>query len=267
MTNSMTRRTFELLAAAPYAGSLVEFGVCKGAGLVSIAKLAQNYLREVPPIYGFDSFEGMPPTQAPLEGYLVKDCAGGAFGDTNLEAVQQRLEREGVQATLVKGVFSELRPLRDYGIDRVRLAHIDADIYEGYRDALRLLNPHLAVGSVLLFDEIIPPNEWRYESVRDHGQCAVREWEATTNFHLHLIRFEWTVALCVIVDGEYLKRCWRAIDRLRKDTVEESLKKIARRLTGRKLEARRHPDYVPVRRRLAAAVRRQAAKVMQAFRP
>jgi hypothetical protein len=100
----------------------------------------------------------------------------------------------------------------------------------------------LQVGTVIIFDESVPPNDWRYQSVREHGQRAVREWENETRINLHLIRFEWTVALCVVVDEDYLRRHWRIIDRLRKDTISESVRNIGRILLRRDLEARVYPQ-------------------------
>jgi hypothetical protein len=242
MLKGPSERAFGLMAAVPRDGCIVEFGVYKGASLLYFAKLARDILHEVPPIYGFDSFGGMPPTQQHLKGNLAQDWAKGTFGDTSLEAVQARLVQAGVEAKLTKGVFADLAPLREYGIYRVRLAHVDADIYEGYRDALRLLTPHLQIGSAIMFDESVPPNDWRYQSVREHGQRAVREWENETGINLHLIRFEWTVALCVVVDEDYLRRHWKTIDRLRKDTITESARNIARIILGRDLEARVYPE-------------------------
>jgi hypothetical protein len=162
----------------------------------------------------------------------------GTFADTSLDGVRTTLATERVDATLVPGRFADLKPLSEYGVDRVMLAHIDADIYEGYRDALALLTPHLQVGSVLIFDESVPATDWSMQSVREHGQRAVREWELVSGLNLHLIRFEWTVALCVIVDVDYLHDHWRVIDDLRKDTVRESVLNIARKLLRHPREAR-----------------------------
>lgn len=175
----------------------------------------------------------MPATDVPLEGGCATDWAKGTFADTSLESVQARLKDEGIHATLTKGIFSDLKPLEQYGIDHVRFAHIDADIYEGYRDALRLITPYVQVGTVILFDESIPPTDYRYQSVRAHGKRALEEWEQTTGFNLHLIRFEWTVALCVIVDEAYLKQNAPMITKLRRDTLPESLKNLARIMLGR----------------------------------
>jgi len=233
MIPAMTERAFKLMAAAPVDGCLVEFGVYKGGGLSMMASLARRHLGRVPPLWGFDSFEGMPATRVALDSALASDWAENTFFDTSLEGVRQQLKSEGVAAELVKGVFGTLKPLSGYGIDKVRFVHLDADIYEGYRDALCLLTPHLQVGTVILFDESIPPTDYRYQGVRFHGQRAVREWENETNLNLHLIRFDWTVELYVIVNEDYLKEYALAIKQLRRDSVVESMKNIAKTFLGR----------------------------------
>lgn len=240
MLPHLAERAFELMAAAPVPGALVEFGVYQGNGLEAMVRLARRHLGMVPPVYGFDSFAGMPPSAEPLVETLARFWAPGTFQDTSRAAVQRRMDRTGAPVTLIESVFSELRPLSEYGIDKIRFANLDGDIYEGYRDPLRLFTPHVQVGTVLRFDESVPPNEWRYQSVRHHGQRAVREWEQATGVNLHLIRFEWTAALCVIVDEDYLRSHWRVIDRLRKDTIGESVRNIAKVMLGRELEARVH---------------------------
>ncbi len=255
MIASLAGRAFRLMAAAPVEGSLVEFGVYQGGGLSMMASLAKKHLGGVPPLFGFDTFAGMPTTEEPLEHALEAFWAPGTFADTSVEGVRARLRGDGVEATLVPAVFGDLPPLSELGVGNVRFAHIDADIYEGYRDALRLLTPHLGVGSVVLFDESWPPNEWRYQSVRDHGWRAVREWEDETGFNLHVVRFSWTGALNVIVDEDYLRRHWRAIDRARKDTIEESVRNIVRIVLDRELEERVHLDSAPRRRRVLGAMR------------
>src|SRR5258708_7334491 len=212
MIAGLAERAFRLSAAAPVDGAIVEFGVYRGSGTLTMARLARRHLGAVPPIFCFDSFAGMPPTDVPLVRELAVEWGTGTFNDTSLEAVQARLEQAGVKATLVKGVFSTLKPLAEYGVGKVRVAHIDADIYEGYRDALRLLTPHVNVGTVIMFDESIPPSDHRYQGVRVHGKRAVEEWEQATGFNLHLIRFASTVALCVSVDESYLLRHDALID-------------------------------------------------------
>ena len=238
MIPALTERAFRLLSAVPVPGAIIEFGVYKGDGLVSMARYAAQHLGKVPPLLGFDTFAGMPSSSVALDGILAADWGPGSFGDTSLAAVRERLARDRVTATLIPGEFKDVGSLAEHGVDRVMLAHIDADIYEGYRDALRLLTPHLQPGSAVLFDESVPPTEWSSQSVRDHGQRAVREWEQQSGLNLHMIRFEWTVALCVIVDENYLREHWRVIDDLRKDNITESFKNVVKKVLGRHREAR-----------------------------
>jgi hypothetical protein len=221
------------MASAPKDGCIVEFGVYRGEGLIVLGKLSRRYLRQVPPLYGFDSFEGMPETQVPLLGNLSKDWAAGTFSDTSIEHVQRVLKANGVEATLIKGVFAKLPSLEKYGIRKIRFAYLDADIYEGYRDALRLLTPHVGPGTVLVFDESLPPSDHRYQGIRFHGKQALEEWERETEFNLHLINFYSTSALYVIVDEEYLRRYTRIIIRLKRDTLEEVLKGYVKGFIGR----------------------------------
>lgn len=232
MHAGLAERAFRLMAAAPIDGCLAEFGVYKGDGLSLMAHLARRYLSGTPPIYGFDSFEGMPATAAPLVGACAADWAGGTFSDTSAEAVRQRLRAQGVEATVVKGLFGDLPPLADLGMGPARFVHVDADIYEGYRDALRLLGPHLRVGTVLLFDEVVPPTDPRYQSVRMHGKRAVEEWERATELNLHHVRTESTAGLFVIVDEAYLRRYAPAIIRLRGDTVRDVMFSLAKASLG-----------------------------------
>lgn len=59
--------------------------------------------------------------------------------------------------TLVKGWFSETLPC--HPVDRIALLHIDADLYESYKEALQHLWPRVAVGGIVAFDEYHLP-EW-----------------------------------------------------------------------------------------------------------
>jgi Macrocin-O-methyltransferase (TylF) len=190
----MMEKAVQLSAGCP-SGCIVEFGVYRGDALLAFRDLAKKYLPPNTEIYGFDSFAGMPKTAVPLTRALTRDWAEGAFGDTNLKTVRRRVP----SARLVKGVFSWHSSLLAFGIEKVRLAHVDADIYEGYRDALRLLTPCVQLGSVLLFDEGQCPDNPEYISVRDHGERAIREWQNSTGIKLEVIESQWTQVLTQIV--------------------------------------------------------------------
>lgn len=101
---------------------------------------------------------------------------------------------------------------------------------------------------MILFDESVPPTAAGHQSVREHGQKAVREWEAPPEVNVHTIRAEWTVALTVIVDEAYLREHWRLLDALRADTLREAFRKSVRRVLGRPIESR--PGYAATTTRL-----------------
>lgn len=148
-------------------GDVVEFGVYTGNSLGWLRRLAPSRR-----LFGFDSFEGMPPTQVELRLDAAVMWAPGTFRG-GLEAARAAVPG----ATLVKGLFADLGPLEAYGVGAVALAHLDCDIYEGYRDALRLLTPRLVPGAVMVFDEGAVPEDPAWASVADHGVRAIREWQ------------------------------------------------------------------------------------------
>lgn len=229
----MFERAFKLMKKAPVKGCFVEFGVFQGDSLIQTIKMATKYLGKNIDFYGFDSFKGMPPTKVPLTQSLGKSWAKGTFSDTSFDFVKKRLKKERLKATLVKGVFSKLKPLSSYGISKIRFANIDADIYEGYRDALELITPYIQIGTVILFDECIAPSDYRYQGIKLHATRAIQEWEKKTSLNLHLIRFKWTNGLCVVVDEKYLKKHGSFIESLRNDNIAQSLMDILHQFSQR----------------------------------
>ena len=186
---------FNLMQGQPVDGCLIEFGVWTGNGLEAIEKLSREMLGGGIAVYGFDSFEGMPPTKVELADNHAVVWREGGYSDTSLEAVQKRIPA----AHLTKAVFSDLKPLSEYGIDKVRFARIDCDIYEGYRDSLKLLTPHLQVGTVLLFDEGVAIPDFRYyESLRDSGARAIHEWQKETGIRLNIVKSVGTECLTIV---------------------------------------------------------------------
>lgn len=186
---------FEYMAAHPVPGVLCEFGVWQGLGLESIAQCSKQYLGGEIPIYGFDSFKGMPVTSVQFHDQNAVDWRPGGYADTSVEQVQIHVP----SARLIKGVFETLPPLIDFGIIQVRFARLDCDIYEGYRDALRLLTPCISPGTVLLFDEGVAPDDPRYhDGIRDSGERAIREWQGQSGKKLRVLQSCWTESLTVV---------------------------------------------------------------------
>jgi hypothetical protein len=186
---------FELMRSQPVDGCLIEFGVWTGNGLESIESYSRQMLGGNIPVYGFDTFEGLPPSEVPLNDNQAIVWRVGGFSDTSMEQVHKRIPT----ATLIKSLFCDLKPLSEYGINKVRFARIDCDLYEGYRDSLKLLTPHLQVGTALLFDEGVAIPDFRYyESLRDHGARAIYEWQKETGIRLNVVKSVGTECLTTV---------------------------------------------------------------------
>ena len=110
-------------------------------------KLAKSYLSYEPKFIGFDSFLGLP---ANNEKSLNYD--GGNFA-SSLKSVSSRLERV-ISADTLKLVQGDFTQLEFYSSDTlIAILNIDSDLYESALAALRLSEPCLQIGSVILFDE------------------------------------------------------------------------------------------------------------------
>ena len=203
-------------------GLWAEFGVFDGGTLT----LASNWRAahcgpDAPPVFGFDTFSGLP--EAWEQG------AGGDTFDAGAFDLAGKLPVVPANARLVKGLFSETLPpflmeLRG-GADHADLVgksvssasltgrkgatpkdaashvnpsgtgaaghapgraasflHIDCDLYAGARDALALLSPLIRPGTVLVFDDLI-----NYAAYKEHEVKALWEWLASTGLHVRVI--------------------------------------------------------------------------------
>ena len=137
-------------------GTIVECGVARGESLLMLTLLAnaEGKGREV---WAFDSFEGFP--EPSVHDVSPRRVQKGERA-VDVESVCKLLRDGGVpqafmttKVTLVKGFFEET--LADYRGGRIALLHLDVDLYESYRCALRQLQPEVAPGGVTAFDEYL----------------------------------------------------------------------------------------------------------------
>ena len=147
-------------------GAIVEFGVFRGEWLLRLIKACErNGIRRQ--IFGFDSFEGLPPPSAEhdLDCWAEGDYAAG------LEEVGQHLEvarRPNVK--LVKGWFSESLHADDaQAIREIAFARVDCDLYEPAVTCLDYLDGRLSDGSILVFDD------WTFNLAKGETR-AFAEW-------------------------------------------------------------------------------------------
>lgn len=138
-------------------GLWLEFGVSIGASTATLANCARAADSR---LYGFDSFEGLP------EEWVVSDdetWARGSFSGRPSE-VPDNVE-------LVAGLFQDTLPeFLDTHPGQVAFAHIDCDLYSSTHCVLTELRDRLAVGTVLVFDEI-----FNYDRYYEHEMRALLE--------------------------------------------------------------------------------------------
>lgn len=129
------------LKLAPSGGLALEFGVWSGSTLRVIADA-----RSGTPVYGFDSFEGLP------EDWRTGFPAG-AFPADGLPDVPG--------AELVVGLFADTLPgfLAEHD-GPVDFVHVDCDLYSATVTVLEHVGPRLRAGSVLVFDEYFNYPGW-----------------------------------------------------------------------------------------------------------
>jgi hypothetical protein len=137
------------------AGNVVECGVGKGRTLLYFSFLSHQEGKKRK-IYGFDSFEGFP--EPATEDTSYRAPKKGEWSGISTDDIISTLKTAGLpndfitsQVTLVKGFFNE--SLKKYDGSPIAILHVDADLYESYKDVLTALYPKVIPGGVVLFDE------------------------------------------------------------------------------------------------------------------
>ena len=116
------------------------------------------------PIYGFDSFEGLPDAWIP----------GFPKGYFNMDG---KLPPVAPNVVLVKGWFDEtLPPFVQQHPEPVSYLHIDCDMYESTKTVFQNLAPRIVPGTVIVFDELV-----NYPGYQDHELKAFYEFLVPLN--------------------------------------------------------------------------------------
>lgn len=194
-------------------GLWAEFGVFTGKTLTLAADWRmQRCGPNAPPVYGFDTFTGLPENwkKSSSADDNVRDLGAGFF------SLNGQLPTVPANARLVRGLFSETLPgfladmqknaslamaarhafrLRVHhrrlyddadahpgGSVKASYLHIDCDLYAGARDTLMYLSPLIQSGTVLVFDELI-----NYPTYAEHEIKALWEWLVSTGLHVRVI--------------------------------------------------------------------------------
>lgn len=150
-------------------GDYLEFGVYKGDSLLMSwkqyekfkswnksqlksterwrVKLAKDYSTYQPKFIGFDTFSGLP-----VNNEKNSNFEAGYFS-CSLESVKSKLEKviKKDSLKLVKGDFTKLQLFPS--TSPIAILFIDSDLYESALAGLKLSEPFLQIGSVIMFDE------------------------------------------------------------------------------------------------------------------
>ncbi len=137
--NTVLKKAYEAISLQY--GLILEFGVRYGTSIRQLASLTSN------PIYGFDSFEGLPEDwhQESKEIYSTKG----------------KIPKVPHHVSLIPGWFDKTLPLflEKHEVD-VALINIDCDIYSSTKTVLDLLSPRIKKGTIIIFDEYIGNLHW-----------------------------------------------------------------------------------------------------------
>jgi O-methyltransferase len=125
-------------------GIICEVGVYKGGSLKHLSELFPERL-----IFGFDTFEGLPPEQ----WSEAEHHKAGEFNDTSMEAVRNFVNSDNV--TLIKGLFPDSAPS---SMKKIALAHIDTDFYLSVKVCIEWFVPKMVKGGIIVFDDYQWPN-------------------------------------------------------------------------------------------------------------
>jgi hypothetical protein len=144
-------------------GDVAEFGVAGGVSFLAFARCLRVMERgfdkkERRKLYGFDSFEGLPPLAEQDKAPAAKDVhmkQGGFHVPAWYEPLFQFVAEEP-SCVLVKGWFDQTLPpfLAANPHTSFALIHIDCDLYESTKVVLEQLWDRLVPGGIVLFDEL-----------------------------------------------------------------------------------------------------------------
>ena len=153
-------QTFQIaMNASKREGLILEFGVRHGNSINQLARLTNS------PVYGFDSFEGLPTEwhNESKESYSTKGI---------IPKVEKNI-------TLYKGWFEDTLPefSKKYP-EVIRLINIDCDLFSSTSTILKVLGPQIQSGTILIFDEYIGNQHWREDEFKAFQEAVYfNQWK------------------------------------------------------------------------------------------
>ncbi len=133
-------------------GSFVECGVARG-GCIAIMSFASLGKR---PVWGFDSFEGMPELTEEDEGHGQADVGLRCAGPNGLHEAQTTLKRSHVSGdwvTLVPGWFEDTLHKYILRVEPIAALRLDNDWYKSTKYCLDILYDRVVAGGLIIIDD------------------------------------------------------------------------------------------------------------------
>lgn len=168
-------------------GSVVECGVAT-AWTLSVIVRALRRSGRAEPVFAVDSYEGFPSLTEHDSDWFDPETMKLHYKQFDVEFARSNLLRAGLTedevatVVFVKGWIPESLLEVD---GRIRLLHLDLDLYQPYADSLRVLWPQLLPGGWVIFDEydqgrdeVKWPGAKRAidDFIGEHGLTLERHW-------------------------------------------------------------------------------------------
>lgn len=129
-------------------GDIVEVGVWRGGSGCLLAYKDQALNQGTSSVFLCDTFKGVVKAGAEDSHYI-----GGEHDDTDSDSVNALARQLGVGNTkILKGIFPDDTGEQLAG-RRIRMVHIDVDVYDSAKDIVHFLWPLIPVGGVVVFDD------------------------------------------------------------------------------------------------------------------
>ena len=147
------------------AGDLVELGCYRGDTSLMLAELIRGSDKK---LWIYDSFEGLPEKLEQDQSVVGENFKAGELLVTKRE-VKERFLRSGLPVPIIKKAwfneldFTDLPP-------KICFAFLDGDFYQSIKDSLRLVEPFMAEGSVIMV------HDYKNEALPGVAK-AVDEWK------------------------------------------------------------------------------------------
>jgi O-methyltransferase len=136
-------------------GDFVETGIWRGGACIMMAAVLAAYGCKDRRVWGFDSFEGLPPpNEVKYPGDRGDQLHRFPQLAVSLEEVTDNFRRVGLlsdQVRLVKGWFADTVPAAP--IERIAVLRLDGDLYESTIQVLEGFYPRLAPGGFCIIDD------------------------------------------------------------------------------------------------------------------